>query len=115
MLYRGGRSPSFGTGTLESATQPPSGMVQDPRPTSVSQARSQVKPWLDAMSEKNLSMSQIESSVHRSIDNNPKLQKQLKRALEAGGQEALKSIFAHPLIRISSAAVKAWVEEAEEP
>ena len=65
------------------------------------------------MADKRMSISRIETTVHRVINNNPKLRKQLKLALEAGGQEALKAVFAHPLIRISSATLKAWVEEGE--
>ncbi|MEM9771348.1 MAG: hypothetical protein AAF889_07075 [Cyanobacteria bacterium P01_D01_bin.73] len=79
----------------------------------VSQIQTKVRPWLDSMADKRLSISRIETTVHRAIDDNPKLRKQLKRALDAGGQEALKAVFAHPLIRISSAALKAWVEEGE--
>ncbi|MGD1850878.1 MAG: hypothetical protein ACFCBU_09820 [Cyanophyceae cyanobacterium] len=75
--------------------------------------KTQVRPWLDSLSDKQLSMVQVENTVHRAINNDPKLRKQLKRALEAGGQEALKTVFAHPLIRIPSAAIKAWVEEED--
>ena len=95
----------FESEVFEPAIAPPS-----PAPD-LSKMKTQVRPWLDAMADKRLPISQIETTVQRAIDNDPRLRKRLKRALEAGGQEALKAIFAHPLIHISSAAIKAWVEE----
>ena len=98
----------------ENAVSPQGATSPSPQPAAspnIATVQTQVRPWLDSMSDRHLSITQIEDTVHRAIDNDPKLRRQLKRALEAGGQEALKTIFAHPLVRISSAAVKAWVEE----
>ena len=109
-LDDGVRSPVIGEVSV-AYSPPPTGA---PPSQDFSKVQIQVRPWLDTMADKHLSITQVENTVHRAINNDPKLRKQLKRALDAGGQEALKTVFAHPLIRISSAALKAWVEEGEE-
>lgn len=49
-------------------------------------------------------------AVHQEIRRNPTLKSRLLSALKAGGLEALKSIFDHPLFSIPAETVKGWLE-----
>jgi len=53
----------------------------------------------------------LEPLLQEAIAASPKFKKQLKRALKAGGQEAIATVLSNPFIRISTAAVTAWLQE----
>ncbi len=48
--------------------------------------------------------------IHKEIQRNPTLKNRLQSALKAGGLEALKAIFDHPLFSIPAETVKGWLE-----
>jgi hypothetical protein len=52
----------------------------------------------------------VAEAVHQEIRRNPTLKARLISALQAGGLEALKAIFNHPLFSISAETVKGWLE-----
>ncbi|OKH52856.1 hypothetical protein NIES2101_13490 [Calothrix sp. HK-06] len=49
-------------------------------------------------------------AIHQEIKRNPTLKARLQGALKAGGLEALKAIFNHPLFSIPAETVKGWLE-----
>lgn len=51
-------------------------------------------------------------ALHQEIQRNPTLQARLLSAFKAGGLEALKAIFNHPLFSIPAETVKGWLEAA---
>lgn len=52
----------------------------------------------------------VAEAVHQEIKRNPTLKARLASALKAGGLEALKAIFNHPLFSIPAETVKGWLE-----
>ncbi|OUC15346.1 MAG: hypothetical protein B0A82_07650 [Alkalinema sp. CACIAM 70d] len=50
------------------------------------------------------------AALHHEIQRNPTLKARLVGALKAGGLEALKAIFNHPLFSIPAETVKGWLE-----
>ena len=52
----------------------------------------------------------VVAAVHQEIRRNPTLKARLISALKAGGLEALKAIFNHPLFSIPAETVKGWLE-----
>jgi hypothetical protein len=49
-------------------------------------------------------------AIHQEVKRNPTLKVRLQGALKAGGLEALKAIFNHPLFSIPAETVKGWLE-----
>ena len=49
-------------------------------------------------------------AIHDEIKNNPTLKARLQSALKAGGLEALKAIFNHPLFNIPAETIKGFIE-----
>jgi len=52
----------------------------------------------------------VAEAIHQEIKRNPTLKARLVSALKAGGLEALKAIFNHPLFSIPVETVKGWLE-----
>lgn len=52
----------------------------------------------------------VAEAIHQEIKRNPTLKARLVSALKAGGLEALKAIFNHPLFSIPAETVKGWLE-----
>lgn len=52
----------------------------------------------------------VAEAIHQEIKRNPTLKARLVSALKAGGMEALKAIFNHPLFSIPAETVKGWLE-----
>jgi len=71
----------------------------------------QVQGFLDKLADRGLSSGEAKKLLKQVVQGNEKFQRQLKRALAAGGQEAIEEIFRHPLVRISSAAIEGWLQE----
>lgn len=76
-----------------------------------SSLRSDVQQFLDRLSQRNVTSYQAEQAVKQAIQRYPNFKQRLQRALQAGGDETIRQIFAHPLIRISSRTIDAWLEE----
>lgn len=52
----------------------------------------------------------VTKAIHDEIKNNPTLKTRLQSALKAGGLEALKAIFNHPLFNIPAETIKGFLE-----
>lgn len=72
---------------------------------------SDVEDFLNQIASKNPSNQQAELAVRKAIQRYPKLRQRLQRALEKGGEEALRHIFDHPMIKIPTAMIAAWARE----
>ena len=48
--------------------------------------------------------------VHNAIQQNPNLKQRLLGALKAGGGEALRQVFDHPVVHIPLETVRGWLE-----
>ena len=72
-----------------------------------------VQEVLNQMAHDQMSAYQAEAMMKRIILNNDRLKRQLKRALTAGGDAAIKMIFEHPLIHIPTKMVEAWLAESD--
>ena len=48
--------------------------------------------------------------VHTAIQQNPNLKQRLLGALKAGGGEALRQVFDHPVVHIPVETVRGWLE-----
>ncbi len=52
----------------------------------------------------------VAEAIQQEIKRNPTFKQRLRSALKAGGIEALKAIFNHPLINIPIETIKGWIE-----
>ncbi|HBE21202.1 MAG TPA: hypothetical protein DEG17_09290 [Cyanobacteria bacterium UBA11149] len=52
----------------------------------------------------------VAEAIEQAIAQNPTLKERLRGAFKAGGIEALKTIFNHPLISIPIETIKGWIE-----
>jgi flotillin len=80
-------------------------------PTNIDRLHRRIEDLLDRLVLSGATISQAESSLQATIRQDRDLKKQLKKALKAGGREALEQIVNHPLIRISGAAIEAWIDD----
>ena len=77
----------------------------------LAEAAAEIQQLLTQLAQANpTSESAIVEAVHQEIKRNPTLKARLLGALKAGGLEALKAIFAHPVFTISAETVKGWLE-----
>jgi hypothetical protein len=51
-------------------------------------------------------------AIKKELEKKPKLKQRLINAVKAGGVETLKVIFEHPLVSISTEAIKAFLEDS---
>ncbi|WP_341732933.1 HEAT repeat domain-containing protein [Microcoleus sp. EPA2] len=52
----------------------------------------------------------VAEAIHHEIKENLTLKQRLRSALKAGGIEALKAIFNHPLVSVPIETIKGWIE-----
>ena len=76
----------------------------------LAEAAKEIQDLLYQLSLTNPSSTDVVAAVHQEIRRNPTLKARLISALKAGGLEALKSIFDHPLFSIPAETVKGWLE-----
>lgn len=100
--------------TIPPTTPMPSAPLPAPSPEgAASQAKAHVQFVLDDIAKSDLNTYQAEQVVANTIKGNEQLKRQLKRALSAGGDAALKMIFEHPLVHIPTKMVEAWIAESD--
>ncbi|MDZ8034944.1 pentapeptide repeat-containing protein [Nostoc sp. DedSLP04] len=74
-------------------------------------AASEIQQLLYQLAQTNLTTTDaITEAIHQEIKRNPKLKARLISALKAGGLEALKAIFNHPLFNIPVETIKGFLE-----
>jgi uncharacterized protein YjbI with pentapeptide repeats len=76
----------------------------------LAEAAKEIQDLLYQLSLTNPSSTDVVAAVHQEIRRNPTLKARLISALKAGGLEALKAIFNHPLFSIPAETVKGWLE-----
>jgi len=76
----------------------------------LAEAAAEIQQLLDQLAQMNPTTIQVEEALHQEIKRNPTLRARLKSALKAGGLEALKAFFNHPLFSIPAETVKGWLE-----
>lgn len=76
----------------------------------LAEAAKEIQDLLYQLSLTNPTSTDVVSAVHQEIRRNPTLKARLISALKAGGLEALKAIFNHPLFSIPAETVKGWLE-----
>ncbi|MBD1868118.1 flotillin family protein [Cyanobacteria bacterium FACHB-471] len=79
--------------------------------TSLTALRSDIQKLLEKLAQSNPTPQQAEQSVEQAIQQYPTLKRRLQKAMDVGGREALKAVFAHPFIQIPASMLEAWVEE----
>ncbi|MGA1624669.1 MAG: flotillin family protein [Prochlorothrix sp.] len=101
----------FTTATVPGASSPSPETASDFETELVDNLHDQVQNFLDKVAERGLSQSEAKQLLKQVVQSNEKFRRQLKRALAAGGREAIDEVFRHPLIRISAAAIEGWLQE----
>jgi regulator of extracellular matrix RemA (YlzA/DUF370 family) len=82
----------------------------------LAEAAAEIQQLLEQLYRSNPTTSKPEKQViatdiiEQTIKQNPTLKERLRSALKAGGVEALKAIFNHPLINIPIETIKGWIE-----
>ncbi|MUG99775.1 hypothetical protein F7734_48890 [Scytonema sp. UIC 10036] len=76
----------------------------------LAQAAAEIQQLLFQLSQANPTDAVVTEAIHQEIKRNPTLKARLQSALKAGGLEALKAIFNHPLFSIPAETVKGWLE-----
>ena len=77
----------------------------------LAQAAAEIQQLLFQLSQNNPTTDEaVTEAIHQEIRRNPTLKARLQSALKAGGLEALKAIFNHPLFNIPAETVKGWLE-----
>ncbi|MCW9683227.1 hypothetical protein FJR41_020935, partial [Dolichospermum planctonicum UHCC 0167] len=75
-------------------------------------AAAEIQQLLNQLSKTNPTATnqEITNTIEQEIKSNPKLKDRLIAALKAGGVEALKTIFNHPVFTISAETIKGFIE-----
>ncbi|RUS99080.1 leucine-rich repeat domain-containing protein [Trichormus variabilis] len=78
----------------------------------LAEAAEEIKQLLDQLSKNNQTSTNevITNAIHQEIKRNPTLKTRLIAALKAGGLEALKAIFNHPVFSIPAETIKGYLE-----
>lgn len=77
----------------------------------LAEAAAEIQQLIYQLAQKNATSDEaIAEAIHQEIRRNPTLRARLIGALKAGGLEALKAIFNHPLFSIPAETVKGWLE-----
>ncbi len=92
---------------------PAPGSPPDLAPIVDTNTKARVQAVLNQMAYDQMSAYQAEQTMHQVIQNNDRLKRQLKSALSAGGDAAIKMIFEHPLVHIPTKMVEAWLAEGD--
>jgi hypothetical protein len=78
---------------------------------SLAEAAAEIQKLLYQLTQNNQTNDeQVTKAIHDEIKNNPTLKARLQSALKAGGLEALKAIFNHPLFNIPAETIKGFIE-----
>jgi len=78
---------------------------------SLAEAAAEIQKLLYQLAQNNQTNDeQVTKIIHDEIKNNPTLKARLQSALKAGGLEALKAIFNHPLFNIPAETIKGFIE-----
>jgi flotillin len=80
-------------------------------PQSLQSLKSDVEQFLDKVAANTQTNIEAERKVQQTIQQSPKLKRQLQKVLQVGGQETLKAIFNHPTVYIPTAMLMAWLTE----
>ncbi|MBP5977019.1 pentapeptide repeat-containing protein [Brasilonema sp. CT11] len=77
----------------------------------LAQAAAEIQQLIYQLSQANETTNEaITEALHQEIKCNPTLKARLQAAFKAGGLEALKAIFNHPLFSIPAETIKGWLE-----
>lgn len=78
----------------------------------LAEAATQIQQLLNQLAQTNPTTNEVTvaNAIQQEIKQNPTLKQRLRSALKAGGIEALKAIFNHPLVSIPIETIKGWVE-----
>ncbi|RCJ26186.1 hypothetical protein A6770_26610 [Nostoc minutum NIES-26] len=77
----------------------------------LAEAAAEIQKLLYQLSQNNPTTTEaVTEAIHQEIKRNPTLRARLQSALKAGGLEALKAIFNHPLFSIPAETIKGWLE-----
>nr|WP_290221322.1 pentapeptide repeat-containing protein [Trichocoleus desertorum] len=77
----------------------------------LAEAAAEIQQLLDQLAQMDQTSTEVVAeAIHQEIKRNPTLKARLVSALKAGGLEALKAIFDHPLFSIPAETVKGWLE-----
>jgi len=82
----------------------------------LAEAAKEIQQLLDQLAQTNPTLTEsnnpivVVEAIQQEIKRNPTFKQQLRSALKAGGIEALKAIFNHPLINIPIETIKGWIE-----
>jgi hypothetical protein len=78
---------------------------------SLAEAAAEIQQLFYQLAQTNtISTEVVISTIYQEIKRNPTLEAKLENTLKAGGLEALKAIFNHPLFSIPVETVKGWLE-----
>lgn len=78
----------------------------------LTEAAAEIQQLLNQLARTNLTTNEaaVAEVIQQEIKRNPTLKARLRSALKAGGIEALKAIFNHPLVSIPIETIKGWIE-----
>ena len=82
----------------------------------LAEAAKEIQQLLDQLAQTNPTLTEsnnpivVAEAIQQEIKRNPTFKQRLRSALKAGGIEALKAIFNHPLINIPIETIKGWIE-----
>ena len=107
------QSGNFGIGVNQGEinTEKLAGNINEAESKTLVEATVEIQQILYRLSQSNpTTPEEVTEAIHQEIKRNPTLKKRLKGALKAGGLEALKAIFNHPVFSIPAETVKGWLE-----
>jgi HEAT repeat protein len=81
-------------------------------PQNLVDAAAEIQQLLNQIAQTNPTMTEsaVAVAIQHEIKENPTLKQRLRGALKAGGIEALKAIFNHPLVSVPIETIKGWIE-----
>ena len=76
------------------------------------EAAAEIQQLLNQIAQTHPTMTEsaVAEVIQHEIKENPTLKQRLRSALKAGGIEALKAIFNHPLVSVPIETIKGWIE-----
>jgi vesicle coat complex subunit len=79
-------------------------------PQNLADAAAEIQQLLNQLAQTNPTPTEAAEAIKHEIKDNPTLKQRLRSALKAGGIEALKAIFNHPLVSVPIETIKGWIE-----
>jgi uncharacterized protein YjbI with pentapeptide repeats len=76
----------------------------------LAQAAAEIQQLLNQLAQSKPTTEEVTQAVHQEIKRNSTFKAKLLAALKAGGLQALKAIFDHPLFNIPAETIKGWLE-----